>query len=66
MHYKVLRLYDAKDNIACEVQTYSKIVMHKSLLDVGLLHDCKVTQIDALADIKICNLFSLDHILSIE
>jgi hypothetical protein len=57
MHYKVLRYYDAKNNITCEVQTYSKIVMHKSLLDVEL-HDCKITQIHALADIKICNLFS--------
>jgi hypothetical protein len=43
MHYKVLRLYDAKNNITSEDQTYNKIVLPKSLLDVEL-HDCKITE----------------------
>jgi hypothetical protein len=57
LHYKVFRLYDAKINIKCQVQSYSKIMMLKSLLDVKL-HDCKITQIVASAKMKICKLLS--------
>jgi hypothetical protein len=57
MHYKVFRLYDAKFNIKCQVQSYSKIMRLKSLLDVKL-HDCKITQIVASAKMKICKLLS--------
>jgi hypothetical protein len=36
MHYKVFKLYDAKINFKGQVQSYNKIMVLKSLLDVKL------------------------------